>query len=87
VPIDFTVQVLTQGCWPEYKAVELSLPPEVTALEDSFKQFYLNSHNNRKLTWLYAWGACLSPRLSLARALTHARARSKMRAACSVSCA
>ena len=54
--IDLTVTVLTTGFWPTYKFVEMSLPAEMVAGVEVFKQFYETRSTHRKLTWIYSIG-------------------------------
>ena len=54
--LDLTVTVLTTGFWPTYKFVEMSLPAEMVAGVEVFKQFYETRSKHRKLTWIYALG-------------------------------
>jgi cullin 1 len=54
--LDLTVTVLTTGFWPTYKFVEMSLPGEMVAGVEVFKQFYETRSKHRKLTWIYALG-------------------------------
>ncbi|XP_055346705.1 cullin-4A-like [Paramacrobiotus metropolitanus] len=56
--IDVQVNVLTQGIWPNYPVVEVTLPPEMTEYLDTFKNFYLSNHNGRKLQWIHNLGQC-----------------------------
>ena len=58
VPIDVAVTVLTTGHWPNYKTLELSLPNELTKSVEVFEKFYGETHNNRKLQWVYTLGGC-----------------------------
>jgi hypothetical protein len=44
-----TVNVLTQGYWPTYAPVELSLPVDLLEYQDAFKSYYLKQHHGRKL--------------------------------------
>lgn len=55
-PVDLSVTVLTTGFWPTYKFVEMSLPSEMVAGVESFKEFYETRSQHRKLTWIYAMG-------------------------------
>jgi len=57
--IEFSAQVLTAGSWPDYKSPEVRLPEEVNYFQEHFRQFYLNKHNSRRLTWQPALGTCV----------------------------
>ena len=48
--------MLTTGFWPTYKFVEMSLPAEMVAGVEVFKQFYETRSTHRKLTWIYSIG-------------------------------
>jgi cullin 3 len=49
--VDLTVRVLTTGYWPTQAANPACvLPTAALAAFDSFKTFYLNKHNGRKIT-------------------------------------
>ena len=52
----FTVQVLTTGYWPTYKAIDVSLPPLISKCTAVFKDFYDKKHDHRRLTWVYQLG-------------------------------
>ncbi|KAI3917635.1 hypothetical protein MKW98_021397 [Papaver atlanticum] len=56
--IDFNVTVLTAGFWPNYITIDLNLPTEMVQCVQSFKDFYQEKTNNRKLTYLYSMGSC-----------------------------
>ena len=50
--IELATDVLTTGYWPmSTQTHTVPLPPEVTPATDSFKDFYMKSHNGRKLQW------------------------------------
>jgi len=49
--IELNVQVLTTGFWPTQVATECLLPDDVQQCCKVFEQFYLSSHNGRRLTW------------------------------------
>lgn len=57
-PLEFAVSVLTQGIWPNYTPIEVTLPPEMTSYLVAFQKFYVGSHNGRKLQWLPNLGQC-----------------------------
>ena len=60
--IDLSVQVLTTGSWPmpgssNGSAVpQCTLPPQLAAACERYKDFYLSSHNGRRLSWLTSMG-------------------------------
>ncbi|GMH34701.1 hypothetical protein BSKO_02562 [Bryopsis sp. KO-2023] len=56
--IDMSVQVLTTGFWPTYKAIDLALPEEMELCVQVFKSFYETTTKHRKLTWMYTLGNC-----------------------------
>jgi cullin 3 len=49
--IDLQVQVLTTGSWPTQAACSCNLPREVERCCEDFRNFYLETHSGRKLTW------------------------------------
>src|SRR5690606_37541711 len=55
-PVDMTVQVLTHGCWPVTSNARLELPDYVKVSCDAFRDFYLENHSGRKLTWQFNMG-------------------------------
>ncbi|KAK9996245.1 hypothetical protein SO802_020931 [Lithocarpus litseifolius] len=55
---DFSVTVLTSGCWPTYKSFNLSLPTEMAKCVQVFKDFYDTQTKHRRLTWIYSLGTC-----------------------------
>ena len=55
-PIDINVQVLTTGYWPISQSVICTLPQEITKTCDYFKDFYIDKHTGRKVTWQYNMG-------------------------------
>jgi len=54
--IDLNVRVLTTGNWPTPVVPSCNLPDNISKCCDIFKQFYLNSHNGRRLTWQTSMG-------------------------------
>jgi cullin-4 len=57
--MDLSVQVLTSGFWPSYPALECTLPAELSAAQQVFKDFYLSKHSGRKLVWCNSLGTCI----------------------------
>eukprot|EP00002_Diphylleia_rotans_P010880 TRINITY_DN2153_c0_g1_i1.p1 TRINITY_DN2153_c0_g1~~TRINITY_DN2153_c0_g1_i1.p1 ORF type:complete len:735 (+),score=155.04 TRINITY_DN2153_c0_g1_i1:83-2287(+) len=50
--LDLSLTVLTTGCWPSEPIATCILPPEMDRCLSSFRNFYLQRHNGRKLTLL-----------------------------------
>lgn len=57
--IDLSVNVLTLSNWPSYPPTALTLPKELSTLQEAFQTFYTMQHANRKLTWQAALGFCV----------------------------
>lgn len=57
--IDMSVNVLTSSNWPSYTPVAITLPPEMTHIQDLFKDYYCLQHNSRVLQWQNSLGHCL----------------------------
>ena len=57
--IDLNVKVLTNGFWPTYPSINVTLPAEMTVLQDEFTDFYTKRHNGRRLTWQNTLGQCM----------------------------
>ena len=57
--IDFTVNVLSRGIWPEWPTVEVNMPLALTEQQHTFEQFYNQKYNGRKLTWQNAKTHCV----------------------------
>ncbi len=49
--IDLQVQVLTTGSWPTQAICQCHLPRELERCCDDFRNFYLATHNGRRLVW------------------------------------
>ena len=56
--VELSVHVLTQGYWPTYPPVEVSLPQEVLKLQEIFSTYYTTKHNGRRLQWHPYLGHC-----------------------------
>ena len=54
--VDLNVRVLATGNWPTPQVASCNLPDQINRCCDTFKQFYLNSHNGRRLTWQTSMG-------------------------------
>ncbi|KAJ1267473.1 hypothetical protein BS78_07G058900 [Paspalum vaginatum] len=46
-----SVQILTTGSWPTQPCNTCNLPPEIIAVSEKFRAYYLGTHNGRRLTW------------------------------------
>ncbi|XP_062191598.1 cullin-3B-like [Phragmites australis] len=46
-----SVQILTTGSWPTQPCSTCNLPPEILAVSEKFRAYYLGTHNGRRLTW------------------------------------
>nr|CAB3480135.1 unnamed protein product [Digitaria exilis] len=46
-----SVQILTTGSWPTQPCSTCNLPPEILAVSERFRSYYLGTHNGRRLTW------------------------------------
>ncbi|KAL5216336.1 hypothetical protein ABZP36_007737 [Zizania latifolia] len=49
--LTISVQILTTGSWPTQPCTPCNLPPEITDISESFRAYYLGTHNGRRLTW------------------------------------
>ncbi|KAJ3048521.1 Cullin-4 [Rhizophlyctis rosea] len=58
-PVDLNVNVLTAGYWPTYPPAEVIMPMELAKAQDVFREFYLQKHNGRRLTWQHSLGQCV----------------------------
>ena len=56
--VDLSVQVLTTGSWPVkgQNVGTCTLPPDMQAACDAYRDFYLGSHNGRRLVFLTQMG-------------------------------
>eukprot|EP00945_MAST-04E_sp_MAST-4E-sp1_P003512 g3512.t1 len=54
---ELSVNVLTQGFWPSYKQVDLSLCAELDVAKSIFENFYCMRTANRKLRWVHTLGS------------------------------
>lgn len=56
--VEFSVQMLTTGHWPQYKPLsELQLPAVMARCTQAFKEYYDQKTSHRKLTWTYSLGS------------------------------
>ncbi|CAO4367557.1 unnamed protein product [Caenorhabditis nigoni] len=51
--IEFGIQVLSTGAWPNMALVNLNLPRDLTTSVEGFTQFYNTKFTGRKLSWNY----------------------------------
>jgi len=56
--VELSVHVLTQGYWPTYPPVEVTLPSEVSRMQEVFNAYYTGKHNGRRLQWHPFLGHC-----------------------------
>jgi cullin 1 len=55
--VEFAVQILTTGHWPQYKTFhEINLPPIMQRCTQAFKEYYDAKTNYRRLTWTHSLG-------------------------------
>lgn len=54
--IEFFINILTTGSWPQYQFVECVLPPELHNCFELFKSFYTRNHTGRKLSLMTGLG-------------------------------
>jgi len=54
--MEFSVQVLTTGYWPSYKAYDVTLPAEMVRCVNVFKEFYDDKTSHRRLAWMHSLG-------------------------------
>lgn len=58
--VEFSVQVLTTGHWPQYKTFqEVKLPSIMLRCTEAFKSYYDSKTNYRKLTWTNSLGTAV----------------------------
>lgn len=50
--VDLTVDILTNGMWPEQEVHPCKLPAQLQDCTKKFEMFYKNKHSGRHLTWL-----------------------------------
>lgn len=56
--IDFSVQVLTTGHWPQYKLLnEINLPPVMSRCTQIFQEYYDAKTSKKKLAWTHSLGS------------------------------
>lgn len=54
--VDFSVRVLTTGHWPTYFEDTVILPPQLSACEKMFREFYDQRTSQRVLRWVHSLG-------------------------------
>lgn len=54
--VEFNVEVLTQGTWPQTETPPCTLPPALKACSDRFELYYKNKNSQRTITWLFVNG-------------------------------
>ncbi|OMJ73205.1 hypothetical protein SteCoe_28150 [Stentor coeruleus] len=57
LPIEFSVQVLTNSYWPSFKNQQVQLPKDMQVCMDHFKMFYSHHTQHRKLFWMISKGS------------------------------
>ena len=56
---NFSVNILTAGCWPTSQILDCTLPPELSSMKESFEQFYLERNAGRQLMWQHSTSTCV----------------------------
>lgn len=54
-----SINVLTQGKWPNYPDVKVKLPVPLQGQLTNFESFYNTRHENRVITWRHGLGHCI----------------------------
>lgn len=54
--VEVSVQVLTQGCWPENEVSKVRIPNEMVPVKDIFEKFYKSKYAGKVLSWLMTLG-------------------------------
>lgn len=63
--VEFGVNTLTMGNWPNYPITEVNIPSQLAELQQMYTKFYTNKHNSRRLQWQYSLSsAILKARIS-----------------------
>jgi cullin 4 len=57
--LELHVNVLTGGYWPNFPAVEVTLPTLLNTQMEAFKDFYTGKHSGRSLQWQHYLGNCV----------------------------
>jgi cullin 1 len=54
--VEFSVQVLTTGHWPNFKTVDITLPPVMQRCVAVFADHYSSKTSHKRLQWTYSLG-------------------------------
>ena len=54
LPVEFTVNVLTMGFWPNYTPMDVHIPAQLCEFQQTFNDYYVERNKGRKLTWQYS---------------------------------
>ena len=54
--VEFSVNVLTNGNWPSPENYNVALPVVMVKCQDTFKNYYVNKHDGRRLEWFHGLG-------------------------------
>ena len=54
--VEFNIEVLTNGTWPQMHEPPCNLPRELKACTEKFTMWYKNANSNKQLNWLYSNG-------------------------------
>ncbi|KAJ3295095.1 Cullin-4 [Borealophlyctis nickersoniae] len=57
--VELNANILTAGYWPTYPPQEVILPFELANAQEVFKEFYMQKHSGRRLTWMNSLGSCV----------------------------
>ena len=57
--VDLQVNILTAVHWPSYPQESIKLQPELSQMQDVFKEFYLDKYSGRCLGFLNQLGTCV----------------------------
>ena len=55
--LDFKLEILTSGTWPQMNDVSCILPLEMKQCTEKFAMWYKTSNSNRQLSWLFMNGS------------------------------
>ena len=58
VGFELAVQVLNSNHWPINQNCSLALPKPLVPAIDVFQQFYAETHQSRRLSWVHSQGTC-----------------------------
>ncbi|GAA5816112.1 hypothetical protein MFLAVUS_009635 [Mucor flavus] len=58
LPLNFNVNLLTNGFWPSYVPVNLNLPPMFHQVQNAYTEFYMTKFSKRILTWQNSLSVC-----------------------------